>query len=247
MNFDRPHHQRIATVLGCVDSDVMREHRCYFGGGTAIALRFGEYRESVDIDFLVSDLPSFRALRGRLGGDAGLKSLLLDNQRAVEQVTPIRADQYGIRTVVAVSGGTPIKFEIVHEGRITFEAPESSDQVCGVASLQVVDLAASKLLANSDRWMDDGVFSRDIIDLAMLQAALPTLRLAMRKASAPYGEAVHTDALRAVDRLRTREGWLQRCMDTMAIQLPKAVLVQRLRRLSSQLASVQQVRPAVGS
>ncbi|MFM8338733.1 MAG: nucleotidyl transferase AbiEii/AbiGii toxin family protein, partial [Fluviibacter sp.] len=24
-------------------------HHCYFGGGTAIALRYGEYRESVDI------------------------------------------------------------------------------------------------------------------------------------------------------------------------------------------------------
>ena len=30
-------------------------------------------------------------------------------------------------------------------------------------------MTASKLLANSDRWADDGVFSRDLIDLAMLQ------------------------------------------------------------------------------
>ncbi|MBM3349738.1 MAG: nucleotidyl transferase AbiEii/AbiGii toxin family protein, partial [Betaproteobacteria bacterium] len=31
-------------------------HQCFFGGGTAITLRHGEYRESVDIDFLISDV-----------------------------------------------------------------------------------------------------------------------------------------------------------------------------------------------
>lgn len=56
----------------------------------------------------------------------------------------------------------PIKFEIVLEARIALEAPAASDEVCGVASLSVIDLATSKLLANADRWSDDGVFSRDV-------------------------------------------------------------------------------------
>jgi len=30
-------------------------------------------------------------------------------------------------------------------------------------------MATSKLLANSDRWADEGVFNRDVIDLAMMQ------------------------------------------------------------------------------
>lgn len=51
--FERPHHQRIAHVLAALDGDVLRQHGCLFGGGTCIALRYGEYRESVDIDFLV--------------------------------------------------------------------------------------------------------------------------------------------------------------------------------------------------
>jgi hypothetical protein len=42
---------------------------CYFGGGTAMALRYGEYRESVDIDFLVSDLAGYREMRQLLGHD----------------------------------------------------------------------------------------------------------------------------------------------------------------------------------
>ena len=56
--FERPHHQRIAQVLCALNAPLLRDNHCLFGGGTAIALRYGEYRESVDIDFLVSDLPS---------------------------------------------------------------------------------------------------------------------------------------------------------------------------------------------
>ncbi len=49
--FERPHHRRIARVLSALDGDLLREVNCLFGGGTAMALRFGEYRESVDMDF----------------------------------------------------------------------------------------------------------------------------------------------------------------------------------------------------
>lgn len=61
--FKRSHHQVIEQVLRLMNADLLKAHQCYFGGGTAIALRHGEYRESVDIDLMVSDLPSYRALR----------------------------------------------------------------------------------------------------------------------------------------------------------------------------------------
>jgi hypothetical protein len=54
--FERPRHQRIHEVLLSLDAAMLREHRCYFGGGTAIVLKRDEYRESLDIDFLLSDL-----------------------------------------------------------------------------------------------------------------------------------------------------------------------------------------------
>ena len=57
--FERPHHQRLAQVLLELDGPLLRENRCLFGGGTAMALRYGEYRESVDLDFLVSDVGSY--------------------------------------------------------------------------------------------------------------------------------------------------------------------------------------------
>jgi len=58
--FKRPHHQRIAHVLAALKGDELAQHDCWFGGGTCIALRYGEYRESVDIDFLISDAAGYR-------------------------------------------------------------------------------------------------------------------------------------------------------------------------------------------
>ena len=40
--FERPHHRRIARVLSALDGDLLREANCLFGGGTAMALRFGD-------------------------------------------------------------------------------------------------------------------------------------------------------------------------------------------------------------
>ncbi|HEV6965233.1 MULTISPECIES: nucleotidyl transferase AbiEii/AbiGii toxin family protein [Roseateles] len=62
-------------MLAALDADVLAAHACWFGGGTAVALRYGEYRESVDIDFMVSDLAGYRALRQRLTGPAELGAL----------------------------------------------------------------------------------------------------------------------------------------------------------------------------
>jgi hypothetical protein len=234
--FERAHHQRIAVVLGCLDAPLLRTHSCLFGGGTAIALRFGEYRESVDIDFLVSDLSCYRDLREMLTQSSGLSAIFLQGQRAVNQVGALRADQYGIRTRLEVAG-TEIKFEIVHEGRIALDVPGRSDEVLGVSTLTTVDLAASKLLANSDRWADDGIFSRDIIDLAMMSPSPRALSAAIAKAEVAYASAIRTDAKKALARLEARDKWFERCMSTMHMNLPKASVVHRLRRLQRLLAS----------
>lgn len=142
----------------------------------------------------------------------------------------IRADQYSIRTQVQMDGQA-IKLEIVREGRITLEPPVTGDTVCGVSTLTRLDLATSKLLANSDRQADDGVFSRDLIDLAMMGLPLPALRAALAKAAEAYGPSVARDLGKAIDRLQNRAGWLERCMQAMAMQLPKAVLWQKVRAL----------------
>lgn len=234
--FERPHHRRIAQVLCALDGDRLRSLQCWFGGGTAIALRQGEYRESVDIDFLVSDLACYRQLRQWLAGGASLDPLMRAGARSIRTTQEIRADQYGIRAWLDMDIEVrPIKFEIVLEGRIVLAVPGRTDDVCGVPSLTQVDLAASKLLANSDRWRDDSVFSRDAIDLAMLDLPPRLLRPALGKARAAYGDAVVTDMRLALDALGDRPEHLQRCIRALSMTLPPAGLLQRLRVLRRRL------------
>ena len=229
--FKRPHHQRIALVLESMNSMLLSEHHCFFGGGTAIALRYGEYRESVDIDFLVSDLAAYRALRQMITGPQGVLGLWRDPSSTVQiSQRSVRADQYGIRCVLVVMG-SHIKFEIVLEGRSTFDAPEATDAICGVPALTDKDLAASKLLANSDRWADDGVFSRDLIDLAMMGLPLKVLRSAIYKAEQAYGTSITRDLGKAIDHMKARDGWLDRCIQAMAMDIPRAVVWNKIRKL----------------
>ena len=119
--FERPHHQRIAHVLAALDGDALRLHSCLFGGGTCIALRYGEYRESVNIDFLVSDAVGYRELRQLLTGPTGLNAVVRAGAQRLTLLREVRADQYGLRTVVQMDGQA-IKFEIVREARIALEA-----------------------------------------------------------------------------------------------------------------------------
>jgi len=228
--FERPHHQRIAHVLAALEGERLRQHGCSFGGGTCIALRFGEYRESVDMDFLVSDVAGYRELRHMLTGPEGLAPLVRAGTEGLGLAKDVRADQYGIRTAVIMDGEV-IKFEIVREARIELQPPGSLDVIAGVPTLTVMDLATSKLLANSDRQADDGVFGRDLIDLAMMNLPLTVLRSAMDKASQPYGASVARDLAKAIERMQDRHGWLERCMQAMAMTIPKALLWQRIHRL----------------
>jgi hypothetical protein len=228
--FERPHHQRIAQVLGALNAPLLLQNKCLFGGGTAIALRYGEYRESVDIDFLVSDVACYRNLRQLLTGPDGITAIAQGPVLPFAQVKDVRADQYGIRTVLRVAEHA-IKFEIVLEGRVALELGATGEPVCGIATLTALDMAASKLLANSDRWADDGVFNRDVIDLAMMQPALPLLRQSVMKAQGAYGDAIQRDLAKALLRLQNRQGWLERCMLALSMPAPKALVWQRLRAL----------------
>jgi hypothetical protein len=234
--FERPHHLRIAAVLEALDGTALAAHHCYFGGGTAIVLLRGEYRESADLDFLVSDLAGYRALRQRLTGSNGLAALTRAGVQ-LETTRAVRADQYGIRTLVA-AGRVEIKLEIVFEARLALDAPGPDDAVCGVATLTQTDLAASKLLANSDRWGDDAVYSRDLIDLAMLAPPRKVRLAALEKARAAYGGAIDRDLGRAIEQLKRRRGRLEQCMAALGMRgVPPAVVWEKLRgwrRLAAQ-------------
>ena len=235
--FERAHHRRIARVLESLNAALLRSLECWFGGGTAIALRCGGHRESLDIDFLISNVDGIRELRQHLRGARDLQAITRVDRRAVAFENEARIDQYGIRCFLLVED-VRIKFEIISEGRIDFDSPGRRDEVCGIATLTEADLTASKLLANTDRWRDDSVFARDALDLAMLSLPPRRLKPALDKAAAAYSRLeIVEDLNSALEGLRSRRGWLPRCMQAMSITLPIAVVQQKLRQLEQRLAA----------
>ncbi len=232
--FERPHHRDVALVLQSLDAQALSQRHCYFGGGTAMALRYGEYRESMDIDFVVSDLAGYRDLRQLLGNVRGTLPIARAGIE-VELAREVRADQYGIRTQVR-SGASTIKFEIVLEARIELATPDEGDRVCGIQTLAPIDLAAEKLLANADRWADDSAYSRDLIDLAMMRTDRRLLESACVKAEGAYGSSVRSSLSQAVDALETWRGRLEECMTALSIDgVTRAQLWQAIRKVARQL------------
>jgi hypothetical protein len=205
------------------------EHQCFFGGGTAIALRYGEFRESVDIDFLISDIGLYGKVRNDIRDHHDLSPLLLPG-KTLELIRDLRTDQYGIRTVIGI-GEAKIKLEIISEGRISFDLPEPKEFIDGIPSLTRLDSIASKLLVNSDRYADDSVYSRDLIDLAMMKPTKKELHLAIEKAKKAYGDSIQRDLVRSIDYLFQREKRLDKCTDYLKIDLPVSVIYQNIQKL----------------
>lgn len=209
------HHRRIASILESMDGDFLAKAGCVFAGGTAIAMRLDNYRLSADIDFLCSSRKGYSLIRQAVGpfSSDGLSVLF---RRPVTQLREVRADRYGIRTVLEADG-VPIKFEIVSEGHIHL-AP-SRERLFGVPLIRPTDAFATKLLANSDRWADRSVLSRDLLDLAgMVDAWGPIPRSSKAKARTAYGGAVMADLKAAAAFFQSEEEYRERCFHEMHIE-----------------------------
>jgi hypothetical protein len=232
--FRRLHHQQVAEVLSILDAPLLAEHNCWFGGGTAIVLANGEFRESVDIDFLVSEPQSYRGLR-QMVRDHGLGALAA---RELDLGRTPSVDGYGIRTSVLVAG-VAIKFEIIPEGRIDLDTPALGDEICGLRVLTRTDQVATKLLANDDRWADPSTFSRDLIDLAMMKPDTAALKAGARKAVDAYGKTVGESLNNAVTYLRDRPQRLDDYIRALKIDAPRAVVWQSIRDFSARSAKIE--------
>jgi len=181
----KPHHRAVAAILSAMNVPFLERARCYFGGGTCVALLLDEFRESRDIDFLCSSRDGFRQLRETVT-EGSLGRIL---RRKVPLAREVRADRDGIRTFIA-AGDMRIKFEIVLEARIDLKS--GPDRFFGVPVLDLECLSAEKFLANADRGLDESAKSRDVIDLAFLAAqhGVKTLEPGMRLAETAYGSAI---------------------------------------------------------
>ena len=219
VTFTRDHHTAILAALRALDGDLLMDAKCFFGGGTAIVLALGEYRKSVDIDFLCSDKDGYRTVRTALAGEKTLAPILRDGAE-LACLRDVKADQYGLRSAVRVLG-VNIKFEIVREARIDLAGVV--DPRYGVPVLSKPLMYAEKLLANSDRWNDVAVASRDILDLSMMISRWgPVPDTAWAIAEDVYGAKIREDYAKAVAKIR-QPTHIERCAEEMQIE-PDAVV-----------------------
>jgi hypothetical protein len=214
MMFEYTIHNHVLRVLQAMRSNFLRECQVYFGGGTQLALTYGEYRLSRDVDFLCPYGESFSRLRRSIynhGQDA-----LFDSTQMSGITLPgeLRTDRDGVRFGVQVED-VILKVEIVAEGRITLGEP-SFPEWCPVACLDVVDQIAEKLLANGDRWADASTDSRDLIDLAILRQVTDWPGAAMDKAEAalPSREPLR----RSIANFAAKPEYRSRCYQRLQIQ-----------------------------
>ena len=233
--FQRESHQSVLAVLGFLQAGKLSACKALFGGGTRIVLDLGEYRESEDVDFLCSDPEGYAELRfaASTGGYAAL--FTTEGLRELQFPREMRTDQYGIRFAV-LHGTRAVKIEIIREARIGLDAgvrPGWSPVDC----LSVPDCYAEKLLANSDRWADRQVLSRDLIDLAALRSRLgPIPAESWKKAETAYRSVARGDLGKALALFLGDVGYQKRCVEGLRIEDRELVLegaAQILRDLGS--------------
>lgn len=210
--FGKPEHRIIAEALGLMDRDFLTATQCWFGGGTAIVMKLGEYRRSLDLDFLCADAGGYRELRTR-ASELGVRAFFPEPAEAIRD---FQIDQYGLRTVVRLKG-QPIRFEVVREGRIDLRG--HFDEDLGVPTLVPADMFAEKLLANADRCQDRAVAYRDAFDLGMLVKAygeIPTE--ALDKVQTAYGLDIERKVAWVVSKLRDKAE-LHRAADVLQMDV----------------------------
>lgn len=225
--FQRPEHTVIASLLRGLDHDLLMECRCWFGGGTAIVLTHGEYRRSLDIDFLCADRDGYRQLRSCFleGKDGALFP------SSVQLLREPVADTYGIRALLEYRG-LVLKFEIIREGRIDLTGNRHAH--LHVPTLSLDDMFAEKLLANADRCYDRAVAYRDAMDLGRLIRVHGDIPPAARvKAEAAYGADIGRKLRGIVSHLGQNPGEVEYAALTLDMEL--AVALDAIDALNQQV------------
>jgi hypothetical protein len=235
--FEREHHQRIEQLLRAIKHERMLALQCVFGGGTAIALAFGEHRESRDIDFLCSSPESFRTLRNLVDSE-GVQSLFAAPVRLLREA---RLDAYGVRCALLVDG-VAIKFEVIQESNVRLSDPLQEDRICGVWRARREDLVATKLTANADRWSDGSTASRDLIDLVALAQDTVLSPEGVHKAREAYGPVIDSSFRKAKAFLIDNPAKLGERMKLMQMGIAPKRMLEQIKALKLGTLS-QSARP----
>ena len=231
--FRRPLHLQIAAVLSRMDATFLAKAHCYFGGGTQLVMSYGEFRESRDIDFLVSSADGLRMIRETVN-ERSLGALFREK---IDLEREVRTARDSIRTFVRYQTAPPIKLEIIVEGRIALEGGQ--DEAVGVPVLSASCAIAEKLLANADRGRGREHRSRDVIDLAFVSMALDDAAFlaGYELARHPYGRSIKTELVEGLKMLEFDAKYRSLCLQDLLVEDAKALRkgLQRLRQLVRKL------------
>lgn len=212
VTFQSVHHQKIIKVLHALNANLLIKTKVYFGGGTVLALDLKEYRYSKGIDFICTLANGdYKTIRSYIY-ENGYQGLFLPNTSII--IHRGTTDQYGIRLLLEVDN-TPIKLEIIAEVRFETDPPRYPHW-SPVPCLSIQDSFVSKLLANSDRYMDRSVRSRDLIDLAILRAHHELLSGTIDKAEKSY--EVIRPLKDAIQYFQNNPDYREECFNRLQIQ-----------------------------
>lgn len=213
--YRRALHKRIAGILARMDAEFLEEAECFFGGGTQLVMSHGEFRESRDIDFLVSSKAGLRMLRETVN-ERSLGRLFKDRIHLAKEV---RAERDAIRTYITEDPASePVKFEIVVEGRI--ELKGAMDPALGVPRLELPWAIGEKLLANADRGRAREHRARDVIDLAFVSLDVDETALlaGYELAQGAYGQAIQRELDEVLKMLSLDAKYRNQCIEDLLIE-----------------------------
>lgn len=113
--------QRVTELLGAFDATLLEKAGCYLGGGAALVLALGEYRQLNNVNFICASAEGYRLLRNTVQ-DTHLGALLT---RSLPIVREVRTSAYVVSTFLDVQGA-PTKVDFAWEIRVaisgTFDA-----------------------------------------------------------------------------------------------------------------------------
>jgi hypothetical protein len=100
MSFKHRIHNQVLEILQALDATFLEACQIYFGGDTMLALAYGEYRLSRDIDFLCPYGESFSQLRCAIY-DRHYEALFPLEQRGSLQLPgELRTDRDAVRFAI---------------------------------------------------------------------------------------------------------------------------------------------------
>ena len=232
--YRRALHQRIERLLALLDAQFLEEAECYFGGGTQLVMSHGEFRESRDIDFLVSSRAGLRMLRETVDE----RTLGRIFKGRIHLAREVRAERDAIRTFIMEDpAAEPLKFEIAVEARI--ELKGAMDDGLGVPRLEVPWAIAEKLLANADHGRAKEHRARDVIDLAFVSLDVEDAAIlaGYEIAQSAYGRVILRELDEVVKMLALDTRYRAQCAADLLIEDTKGLRkgLERLQQLKRRM------------